>query len=139
MREPPVIRMLPDRRRLHLNDGPIDLIVEANGAPQPVQCAYEAAVRRFVTILDELCAELPLLRTRASVNALRLSGSIARIMAAAMGVMKCSSRKGATAAAMMRAIEPLSRGAFRLARVRSKGNSTQSSSRIVTKRRTAAS
>ena len=66
MREPPIIRMLPDRRRLHLSDGPIDLIVEAGGIPQTVQCAYEAAARRFVTILDELCAELPLLRTRAS-------------------------------------------------------------------------
>lgn len=84
MRELPVIRMLPDQRRLHLNDGPIDVIVEANGAPQPVQCAYEAAARRFVTILDELCAELPLLRTRASVNAPRPSGSIARTMAAAV-------------------------------------------------------
>ena len=84
MREPPVIRMLPDERRLHLNDGPIDVIVEANGAPEPVQCAYEAAARRFVTILDELCAELPLLRTRASVSAPRPSGSIARTMAAAV-------------------------------------------------------
>ena len=84
MRELPVIRMLPDRRRLHLNDGPIDIIVEANGAPQAVQCAYEAAARRFVTILDELCAELPLLRTRASVSAPRPSGPIARTMAAAV-------------------------------------------------------
>jgi len=84
MREPPVIRRLPDRRRLHLSDGPIDLIVEASGAPQAVQCAYQAAARRFVTILDELCAELPLLRARASAASPWPGGSIARVMAAAV-------------------------------------------------------
>jgi len=46
-------------RRLHLQDGPIDLIVEAFGE---AEIAYQAAAERFVTILDELCAELPLLR-----------------------------------------------------------------------------
>ena len=84
MREPPIIRMLPDRRRLHLSDGPIDLIVEARGIPQAVQCAYEAAARRFITVLDELCAELPLLRTRASRGSPWPGGSIARVMAGAV-------------------------------------------------------
>jgi len=84
MREPPIIRMLPDRRRLHLSDGPIDLIVEARGIPQAVQCAYEAAARRFITVLDELCAELPLLRTRASRGSPWPGGSIARVMARAV-------------------------------------------------------
>jgi len=37
------IRMLPDGRRLHLHDGPIDLIVEAFGAPREVETAYRAA------------------------------------------------------------------------------------------------
>ena len=32
MREPATIRLLPDGRRLHLNDGPIDLIVGADGS-----------------------------------------------------------------------------------------------------------
>jgi ApbE superfamily uncharacterized protein (UPF0280 family) len=49
---------------LHLQDGPIDLIVEAFGAD--VGAAYYAAAARFVTILDELCAELPLLRSGAA-------------------------------------------------------------------------
>ena len=84
MREPPIIRMLPDRRRLHLSEGPIDLIVEASGAPQAVQRAYAAAARRFVTILDELCAELPLLRMRATADSPWPRGSIARVMAAAV-------------------------------------------------------
>jgi ApbE superfamily uncharacterized protein (UPF0280 family) len=56
---------LPDGRRLHLQDGPIDLIVEASGAPAAIDAAYDAATRRFATILDELCAELPLLRSPA--------------------------------------------------------------------------
>ena len=35
--------MLPDGRRLHLQDGPIDLIVEAAGAPAAIADAYRAA------------------------------------------------------------------------------------------------
>jgi ApbE superfamily uncharacterized protein (UPF0280 family) len=57
------IRWLPDGHRLHLHDGPIDLIVEAFGAEVEVQAAYHAACQRFTTILDELCIELPFLRT----------------------------------------------------------------------------
>jgi ApbE superfamily uncharacterized protein (UPF0280 family) len=49
--------------RLHLNDGPIDLIIGAFGAPSAVKRAYAAATQRFTTILDELCEELPLLRS----------------------------------------------------------------------------
>jgi uncharacterized protein len=55
--------MLPDGRRLHLNDGPIDLIIGADGPPEVVAKAYDVAYLRFATILDELCAELPLLRS----------------------------------------------------------------------------
>ena len=56
------LRRLPDGRRLHLGDGPIDLIIEAWGAREAVEAAYRAAIARFGTILDELCAELPALR-----------------------------------------------------------------------------
>ena len=52
-------RMLPDGRRLHLHDGPIDLIIAAEGARNE---AFAAAQSRFATVLDELAAELPLLR-----------------------------------------------------------------------------
>lgn len=55
-------RMLPDGRRLHLSDGPIDLIIGAEGEADEVGRAYAAAHARFATVLDELCAELPLLR-----------------------------------------------------------------------------
>lgn len=84
MRDPAIIRRLPDGRRLHLADGPIDLIIEADGPPGSVECAYRAAAHRFVSILDELCAELPLLRGRATANSLTPCGAIARRMAAAV-------------------------------------------------------
>jgi ApbE superfamily uncharacterized protein (UPF0280 family) len=72
--------MLPDGRRLHLHDGPIDLIIEANGDPRAVSAAYEAAARRFVPILDELCSELPLIRSRARRNSERPRGPVAQCM-----------------------------------------------------------
>jgi hypothetical protein len=78
------IRLLPDDRRLHLHDGPIDLIVEAFGKAGQVKAAYRAAARRFVTVLDELCCELLLLRQPARKNAPVPSGAVARRMSAAV-------------------------------------------------------
>ena len=54
----PQIRFLADGKRLHLQDGPIDLIVEARGSETNVRAAYDAAARRFTGVLDELCDEL---------------------------------------------------------------------------------
>jgi uncharacterized protein len=71
MRAPATIRLLPDGHRLHLNDGPIDLIIDADASADQIRRAYEAAGARFVTILDELCAELPLLRSRYLMNGVR--------------------------------------------------------------------
>lgn len=56
------VALLPGGKRLHLQDGPIDLIIGADGAPEHVRRAYDVAQIRFSTILDELCTELPLLR-----------------------------------------------------------------------------
>lgn len=84
MRESAIIRMLPDGRRMHLHDGPIDLIVEADGSPQAVSAAYESAARRFVSILDELCGELPLLRQPVQNNSERPRGVVAQRMFAAV-------------------------------------------------------
>ncbi len=72
--------VLPDQRR-HFHDGPIDLILEASGAPNAVAAAYDAAASRFATILDELCAELPRLRTAVGP---RPEGVVARRMADAV-------------------------------------------------------
>src|SRR5919108_2527607 len=74
------IAILPDGRRLHLHDGPIDIIAEAFGSARELQKAYAAAVDRFVTILDELCSELPLLRQAAGPVGPSVSGVIARRM-----------------------------------------------------------
>jgi ApbE superfamily uncharacterized protein (UPF0280 family) len=76
---------LPDGRRLHLNHGPIDLIVEAFGDPDEVRAAYEQVVARFRTILPELVEELPELR-RASIRdrPRDFRGGVARRMEAAV-------------------------------------------------------
>jgi ApbE superfamily uncharacterized protein (UPF0280 family) len=84
MREPALIRLLPDGRRMQLHDGPIDLIIEADGDSRFVSTAYEAAARRFVSILHELCGELPLLRSRAGKNSRRPRGVVAQLMFAAV-------------------------------------------------------
>ncbi len=58
-------RMLPDGRRLHLQDGPIDLVIGADGAATAVTEAYRAATAAMEGLLDALCVELPVLRARA--------------------------------------------------------------------------
>src|SRR5690349_12281106 len=78
------IRLLADGRRLHLQDGPIDLIVEAFGEIGEVERAYRAACARFETVLDELCGELPFLRQRCTPDSSWPRGSIARRMMAAV-------------------------------------------------------
>jgi uncharacterized protein len=74
------VRMLPDGRRLHLQDGPIDLIVEAAGAPAAVAAAYRAAAGRFRSVLDDLCAELAELRAPARPAPRPFRGRVARRM-----------------------------------------------------------
>jgi ApbE superfamily uncharacterized protein (UPF0280 family) len=71
-----------DARRLHFQHGPIDLVLEAFGPEAAVAAAHERAWRRFATVLDELVAELPVLR-REVAQAAGLRGVVARRMAAA--------------------------------------------------------
>jgi uncharacterized protein len=80
MTRAPQIRFLSDSRRLHLQDGPIDLIVEASGSEANIRLAYGAAARRFTGLLDELCDELPLLRKAADPACCLLRGKVARRM-----------------------------------------------------------
>ncbi len=56
----PQARLLPCGTRLHLSHGPIDLVIGADGERHN---AFEAAKARFVTVLDELVPELPVLRS----------------------------------------------------------------------------
>jgi len=84
MKRLPQIALLPDGKRLHLQDGPIDLIVEARGNAADVSASYEAAARRFTGLLDELCAELVELRKAADPARCALKGVVARRMHAAV-------------------------------------------------------
>ena len=55
-------RMLLADGRLHLQHGPMDIIIGADGVPAAVQQAHEAAWQRFRGLLQELVDELPALR-----------------------------------------------------------------------------
>lgn len=66
--------------RLHLQHGPIDIVAEAFGEPPAIRAAHARAATRFATILEELAAELPALRSEAAP----VNGPIARRMAAAV-------------------------------------------------------
>ena len=72
------IRFLPDGKRLHVQDGPIDLIIEAFGPLAEIEKAYRAASARFETVLDELCSELSFLRQPCSTEQGWPSGAVAR-------------------------------------------------------------
>ena len=58
----PLAGLLPDGRRLHLQHGPIDLVIEAFGPRDEIGAAYRQARTRFETVLTELVEELAVLR-----------------------------------------------------------------------------
>jgi ApbE superfamily uncharacterized protein (UPF0280 family) len=72
---------LPDGRRLHLQHGPIDLVIQAWGPPAALHDAYARATRRFQGLLQELVDELPALR---SPTSRAFHGPVARAMARAV-------------------------------------------------------
>jgi ApbE superfamily uncharacterized protein (UPF0280 family) len=84
MKRLPQIALLPDGKRLHLQDGPIDLVIGASGSEGEIRAAYEAAARRFNGLLDELCEELGELRRAADPAGSTLQGVVARRMYAAV-------------------------------------------------------
>ena len=77
-------RMLPDGRRLHLQDGPIDLVIGADGPVQTVADAFRAATSVMDGLLDDICAELPMLRAPATPSGPLPDGPVARRMACAV-------------------------------------------------------
>lgn len=87
----PQAHWLGDGKRLHLNHGPIDLVVEVFGEADERRAAYAQAVARFQTILTELVEELPELRLPAFFLAPRsFAGPTARRMeAAVMPLAEC--------------------------------------------------
>jgi len=84
MREQPTARFLPDGKRLLLQHGPIDLVVQAFGDDVNTRDAYAAAIRRFDGLLAELCRELDLLRAPADRLRTMPEGPIARRMVKAV-------------------------------------------------------
>lgn len=81
MWEPPQIQRLKGGR-LHLQHGPIDLVLKAWGSPAAIAAAEAAAVQRFQSILGELVAELPDLRMPATCES-SFDGPVAMRMLAA--------------------------------------------------------
>ena len=73
----PQIALLPDGKRLHLQDGPIDLVIEARGRDAEVRSAYQAAAEHLTGLLDELCSELAELRSAAHPDRCLLKGVVA--------------------------------------------------------------
>jgi ApbE superfamily uncharacterized protein (UPF0280 family) len=84
MFEQPTARFLPDGKRLLLQHGPIDLVVQAFGDDAAVRAAYQAAERRFDGLLTELCQELALLRSPVGRHRAAPIGPVPRRMVAAV-------------------------------------------------------
>lgn len=75
----PVAAMLKDGKCLHLQHGPIDLLIEVDAADR--DAAFRAAIIRFQTVLTELVSELPKLRKPAAASPM---GIIAKRMSMAI-------------------------------------------------------
>ena len=75
-------RYLSDGQRLHLQHGPIDLIIGAEGPGNAQRVAFAAATQRFQSVLQELVNELPVLRRAVTENDEPPKGEIAQRMEA---------------------------------------------------------
>ncbi|MDE0274828.1 MAG: UPF0280 family protein [Defluviicoccus sp.] len=80
----PDIRLLPDGRRLHLQHGPIDLVVGAAGPDAEIEAAYRQIAAAFQDVLQRLVDELRLLRTPVGGSRPEPEGPVARRMVAAV-------------------------------------------------------
>lgn len=69
--------------RLHLQEGPSDLVIAGFGAPSDIERAYAAAEEAFDGLLGELARELRTLRQPLSAQPPALTGMTARRMARA--------------------------------------------------------
>jgi len=67
-------------KTLHLNHGPIDLLVCCEGSTSAVSAAYREAQIAFVPLLSDLVSELPQLRTTLEADTSCFDGSVARRM-----------------------------------------------------------
>ncbi len=77
-------QLLPEDRRLHLQHGPINIIAHVEAPVEVQKRLYSSATSRLGTILDELVAELDLLKQPWSIDQPVPNGSIAQKMFAAV-------------------------------------------------------
>ena len=101
---------MPCGTRLHLQHGPIDLIIGADGDRQ---AAFRAAEARFEGVLEGLVAELPVLRQRVTPASASPAGPVAKRMHAASQpycaqfVTRMAAVAGAVADEVLSAIQAL--------------------------------
>lgn len=70
--------------RLHLQHGPIDLVIKAWGEPDEVDAAYRQVKAGFAGILETLAAELPVLRAPLGTTRSAVRGPVAARMVEAV-------------------------------------------------------
>jgi uncharacterized protein len=75
-------RILPDGKRLHLQQGPIDLVIDADGEASEIALAFGQATQAFEPVLTDLVAELEVLRSP-FMSRVRPSEPVAQIMTSA--------------------------------------------------------
>ena len=56
------VAWLPDGKKLHLHNGPLNLIIQAFGRPAEIGRAYDAAIERARALVTELADDLPRLQ-----------------------------------------------------------------------------
>ncbi|TXL70978.1 UPF0280 family protein [Vineibacter terrae] len=83
MPQGPQVAHLADGR-LHLQHGPIDLIIQAWGAADEVDAAYRQAIARFADVLEALVRELAILRAPVGDAFPMVADPVARRMAEAV-------------------------------------------------------
>jgi ApbE superfamily uncharacterized protein (UPF0280 family) len=72
------VAWLPDGKRLHLKNGPVNLILQAFGRPGEIGRAYDAAIERARALVLELAEDLPRLQAGdAPLNAVGLRAAAA--------------------------------------------------------------
>lgn len=80
----PQVALIAGGRKLHLQHGPIDLIIEAVGKPQTVRSAYDRAISAFQSVLTDLCEELSALRCPVDSQCPAPTGAVATRMVEAV-------------------------------------------------------
>ncbi|MCB4822777.1 UPF0280 family protein [Roseicella aerolata] len=105
------IALLPDGR-LHLQEGPIDLVIGLDGTRAAIAEARARATSAFEGLLAALVAELPLLRQPVEADPPPVRGPVARRMAAAVWpfrrdtITPMAAVAGAVAEEVLEAIAP---------------------------------